>query len=295
MRKIIPVVLVAFLISCAGNPAEYKSCEIYSFNGKKKGSEAVSSIVIINNETAGFDAEITSPLIPAFTVTGEAFFRSETIVEIMVEKVVVLSNWPNGWTYGEWEASGKITLQKSGDVWICRVMDQIELWEIMAGGIRYYDDYYRKEDGIQKVKSRMDRIKAVCRHLHDENLFPDMFGSVKKDTSHGAGMNDLLMPYMFPEIAGKNRMFMKKPGRSELSTVEQEKNYVYGSDIRWRKDFTGYMFPEYLHEIRNSGTLWRDYEEAPELFMSVYNFNNYLRNVLDGISFVKDKKRKDKK
>lgn len=291
VKTAITVSMIFLMVSCAGNSRIYRSEEIYSFVGKKKGREPVTQIIVKKSGSDNLEAEITSPLIPAYVIRGETIFDGGKNVTIMLESVTILSGWPNGWTHGEQEASGIIELTRSDNIWHCTVKEKPEFWEITGGEIRYYDDYFRKDNGLQKVKSRLERISAVCSHMHEERLFPPVLGSTGKDTNYGRGMDKIIKPYLFPELSGAKSMLPQYKDKEG----DGREHYIYGADIRWRKDYTEIMFPDFLRAIRNSGTMWRDYEEAPELFMSIYNMDYYFRNILENSEFKSDKKERHEK
>ena len=268
------------LISCAGYSARYDSTEKLFFAGKKKGGEELTVIGVRDKNAERGSADILSLLLPALRIHGEAFYSDNENIIIKIDSISVIANWPNGWTSGEWEASGTVVLEGgAGDSFRCRVTEPIMLWDIKKGETRYYDTYYRKDDGLQKVRNRMERIKEVCRFLQDRNEFPSMFGDIKKETAYGKSMNDLLLPFLFPETVD-----FKKTA-AEWST-DSAVEYSSGAEMRWISDYTRAVFPEHLQKLRDSGTIWRDYEEAPELFMSVYNLQYYLQHILDSSDFI---------
>ena len=57
--------------------------------------------------------------------------------------------------------------------------------------------------------------------------------------------------------------------------------WVKAEDIRWNTGYTERVFPEHLREIRNSGTLLRDWEEAVEWLYVEYEWDR-LTEMLSG-------------
>jgi hypothetical protein len=55
-----------------------------------------------------------------------------------------------------------------------------------------------------------------------------------------------------------------------------------GAGIVWDKQYTEKIFPEQYIELRNSGTLYRDFEEAQELFYTIYNLDYVMNTYLQG-------------
>ena len=56
---------------------------------------------------------------------------------------------------------------------------------------------------------------------------------------------------------------------------------VRGADLIWRTDYTEAVFPESLRSLRDSGTLFRDWEESPDLVLSFYNLDHVLASVIE--------------
>ncbi len=281
--------LLFLIMSCAGYQYKYISTDDYYFIEKKKKNSPVTVIGIKSDEDKGITADIMSPLIPAVTIHGEAVFVDYETVVIKIASISVLSNWPNGWTSCEWEASGIVNLEKSDDIWKCSIKEPVERWDIKKGEIRYYDTYFRNQEGLQKTKNRVERIDAVCRYLHEEELFPDLLGSTKKDTNMGRGMNKILIPYLFPETLDTGKRFSKRRNDGGFAYTGLFSEFLYGAEMLWSEGYTKAVFPDNLHTLRNSGTIWRDYEESPELFLSIFNMNYYFSNILNNSIFEKNK------
>ncbi len=288
-NKTIALLLSAFFIlfSCAGNSGRYDSKEKLFFAKKKKDGGVLTAIEISNGSGESGFALISSPSLPAFRIKGEAFYPDEKSIMIRVDSISVISSWPNGWTAGEWEASGLVLLEGSGETYRCVLKEPVMLWDIKKGEIRYYDTYFRKDDGLQKARNRMERIKEVSRFLRERNKFPAVFGDIKKETIYGKSMNDSLAPFLFPETVNQKKRAVKESIDPAFIKGNNKKEYSYGAEKRWRSDYTRALFPQHLQNLRDSGTIWRDYEEAPGLFMSVYNLEYYLQHILDGSDFIK--------
>ena len=147
---------------------------------------------------------------------------------------------------------GKIISQKNENAWTVKITEPFETWEVIKGEVRYFDDCYRDEKGLKKVKNRMTRIKAINLFLK-ENNFGEFFGHIWFKTTYG------------------------EPFRKKLKKFLFNKNTEY---------------PDYLIKLKESGTIRRDFEEAIGLFFMDYNMEYYFNNILEDAIFIENIKSK---
>ncbi|MBN2531480.1 MAG: hypothetical protein JXB88_01245 [Spirochaetales bacterium] len=285
---ILSILLVFILLfSCSTISARYKSGTTIA---REKGQTGKKNIAVLTQKQESGKktiATFTSPLFPAVTIYGEIEEQEYGFVYYMT-KVRLIANWPNGWTEGNYEASGKLLFTKVDERFTCHIEDPFKLWDITSGEIRYYNIYYRKEDGLVKVKNRVDRLCEISRFLKERGLSP-VYGHIKQKTMYGPGFTGEIIPFLFPER--KNFSKLEKEGLLPDEYYKTKGNFpvqtVWGADLSWRTDYTSVVFPEHLVPLRNSGTLWRDYEEAPLLFFSLYNITWFFDTAIHDESFIK--------
>lgn len=209
----------------------------------------------------------TDTLLPGMEIFGVVTEESGRDI-LYITGVRLFSNWSQGWTEGFFEASGKYMIEPYRDTYKLLELDPFELWNITAGEIRYHDTYYRGDDGLWKVKNRVDRLKELSRVLIEDMEMQHCIKDPKED----------LYMVLFPELGN----FSKLEESRVLPKVFIEKSYppeiVKGAGVKWRSDYTQALFPEHMWELRNSGTLYRDVQEAPDIFKSIYNLKFYFRN-----------------
>ncbi|MBN2616988.1 MAG: hypothetical protein JXR64_01610 [Spirochaetales bacterium] len=207
----------------------------------------------------------TSPNLPGFSISG-IVANEEGIDYLYITSVRMFSNWAGGWTEGFFEASGRYQLEKSGNNYKLTEIDPFELWDIVSGEIRYHDNYYRGDDGVWKVKNRVDRLKELCRVLTIDMGFNKYSGNLEKE----------IYPTLFPELYKFKKLEVK--GLLPKSYYESglEPKTVRANDIKWRVDYTQAVFPQEFWELRDSGTLYRDVLEAPDIFNSLYNLEEFF-------------------
>ena len=151
------------------------------------------------------------------------------------------NNWPNGWTQATFLLDGTGVLRSDGNTWTLKIDKMPSLDVPESASIRYFDTYIRDEKGLAEFSHRWERIQAVTADLsiHKFQQLPD----------HKA-----FEQYMFPEVYGY----------SSPSQTGQDLVPVLG--IEWNKKYTEGHFQERLWALRNSGSLYRDYQESPGLW-----------------------------
>jgi hypothetical protein len=234
-------------------------------------------------------AALTSPLFPAVTIYGDIEKQGQGFI-YYITNARLFARWPNGWTEGNYEASGKLIFTGVDGRITCHVEDPFELWDIISGELRYYDVYYREEDALWKVKNRVDRLCEISRFLKERKLSP-VYGHIKRKTFYGPGFTKQMKSFLFPERVNFSKLEKKGQLPDEFYRKKGEfpEQTLWGADLWWRADYTKAVFPEYLWQLRNSGTLWRDFEEAPLLFFSLYNIPHFFDSIIEDESFVKIK------
>jgi subtilase family serine protease len=91
---------------------------------------------------------------------------------------------------------------------------------------------------------------------------------------------DYWKPRLFPELVS-NR---KRPPEYTANTG----GWVRADSVSWNSAYTEFLCPEELWELRNSGALLRDWEEAlPWIYME-YSWD-YIIKSLNGINLLKVK------
>ena len=186
----------------------FTSCATLNETYQGKSTKTVK-INIKFHEDKGEWFELTSHHIPAAKLMGSYEQKNTGETFFYIEKIILLCSWFNGWTHGEFEASGSFKLINRDSGFSFSMVDQIEFWDIIKGEIRYNDDYYRNEDGLRKVKYRIERFQEFVQFLKKQELLPFYPNShrgivlnkkFKQDITHLA----------FPEIYGYRRLEKKQ-------------------------------------------------------------------------------------
>ncbi len=258
MKVTIKIVLTLNLIltlSCSTLVTKYYSKEKLTIKGfEEKDSKLPLSNFFIKKDAKGkifgeFISEYTLPVV----FLGEISSDVSGDVIFYIYKIKYTTSWPNGFTEGENDASGAIKFHKEGNVYKAAVVENVEFWDLKKGIVRFFDDYYINEEGLEKVKNRMERLKSIVKYLisvKNEGL-PEYFENAYFDTINVKSFWSAVKPKLFDK-------------KREL--------------------------PKELEELRKTETLLRDWEESYELMFALYNFDYFFKNILPDLDFVEKQK-----
>lgn len=251
MFQIIIFIIILFLNGCQTITKKIISKEkfINKENSIFKSKKAKTKLIIKkdskNNKLYGY---LTSPFIHWANIIGE-IEKNKNGFKFLISEFRILTNWPNGYTYGEYEASGIIDIEKKqSGYYAIKILEPFELWDLQKGEIKYFDDYYRFEEGLNKVKNRMDRIRTINKFIKENNFF-EYYGRIYFKSSYSDSYKKTMRLFLFNKQTS---------------------------------------FPKHLIKIKETGTLKRDFEEAIGLFFMDYNLDYYLNKILDNAEFIEE-------
>jgi hypothetical protein len=211
---------------------------------KSAGPEEAMEIRELRSRAGERSIGITLNRFPAMTIRGSApgeggiFFL--TSLEYLGSSVA-------GWNEYTLDISGSGTLALGETEAEMRILQPPEAAEISRGRIHRYDTRITGEEALTSLRGRRDRIAALAEWMR-----------AREDAPAGLNRKDFekyWKPVLLPEMTGNNR-------RPEGWRHETDQ-WVRAEDIRWNTGYTARVFPEELRAVRDSGTLLRDWEEAP--------------------------------
>lgn len=207
-------------------------------------------------------------------------YESDNLI-FEIENIMIFSNWANGWTSAKLSAYGKLSFKKDGSMFFVSVIEPLSIWRTQSGSIKYFNDYYTGDDGLKKVDDRLKRIMEFVLVLKSEFKNAPFYNIYHKN-SNGKTFYQSSREFLFPETV--NLQILK-----EKTNKFFDKNDSFSFGYIWSHAYSKKILPEELRELRNSGTIWRDFEEAAGIFLFYYNLN-YYNEYLDGSEFtvVKD-------
>ncbi|HPO02417.1 MAG TPA: hypothetical protein PL077_03655 [Treponemataceae bacterium] len=173
-----------------------------------------------------------------------------------VREVRWFSNWNDGWTEAVLFADGTARLvpsEKKGETAVFE--GPVLLDEPYSAGIRYRDTVIVGAEATSAFNRRLDRIEAAVEFLSAREELRERAKS-RKTFIRGAGS------LLFPEVYGYPDG--SRPG------PKQADNRSKAEGISWDLAYSAEYIPAELAEIRNSGTLFRDWEETADLFYFIF-------------------------
>ena len=132
--------------------------------------------------------------------------------------------------------------------------------QISFGRIRRYDTRITGNEALTYLRNRHERILALTEWMHDQEGHPQ--GMSLGDFERHWG------PILFPELA-------RRRARPQ-GWLQQGDTRVRAENISWNIGYTERAFPELLWNVRNSGTLLRDWEEALEWIHLKYEWGDLV-------------------
>ncbi|MDR0551821.1 MAG: hypothetical protein LBG72_07365 [Spirochaetaceae bacterium] len=135
----------------------------------------------------------------------------------------------------------------------------IETVNIRAGAVRRGATRLEGERALVELRRREERIDALVAWMKKEGgefTLKAEEGNLRTREKFDAYWKPVLLPEISP---AKNRPDMYK------NLINENKGgikYEWGEDVFWNADYTSLIFPEYMRRFRDSGALWRDWDEA---------------------------------
>jgi hypothetical protein len=167
----------------------------------------------------------------------------------------------HGWNEYRLILSGTGSLNMDEKTAILAIPHGIETVQITSGRIHRYDTRITGNDAIASLNNRRERILALVEWMAGQDA--------PSGASVNAGVKDFekyWKPLLLPETVSKSRQ--------PPDWQHEGDSWVKAEDIRWNAGYTGRVFPEELWQVRNSGTLLRDWEEALPWIYLEYEWEN---------------------
>lgn len=190
---------------------------------------------------------------------------------LTVETYHWFSTWRDGWTEVTFAASGELFAEnQKGFFTITPGAIPPALEYPQQAQVRYRDTIIEGPEALRLFTNRWERIASTCAFLKTDS---------EPDTQSFKIFSSSTERFLFPEVYGL-RDGSKKP-------VPAKENRIQAEGVSWDGEYTQKTFPEQFREVRNSGTLFRDWEEDAPLFYAVYNWEELLQGL--GKAVVKRK------
>jgi hypothetical protein len=141
---------------------------------------------------------------------------------------------------------------------VLTISKEIEAVQITAGRIQRHDTRITGGEALTYLRNRRERVVAAVEWM-----------ASLEGTPQKRGLDDFeeyYKPLLFPEMVSAKR----RPS----GWLKEGDLRIKAEDIWWNTGYTERVFPEELKEIRNSGTLFRDWEDALSWIYLEYEWGN---------------------
>jgi len=258
------VTVTILLASCATFPAKE--------SWKSKGEALPRGLSVEIGPDAAF--RIRGGALEGAVLSGRAA-RDGELWTLTIDRMDWFNNWAEGWTEASFEADGELALMPKGEAWAVVAARAPSIGKPTSASIRLYGDYFVGEAALGLISRRWDRIKAAAELLRQR--FPgawydyserkkvvfvwDLFARRVDSFDRGVRV------FLFPELYGYASAGAPPPRRDHGTSR--------GESISWDTEYSAAAFPEALREVRNSGTMLRDFEEGLGLWRLAFCWDEF--------------------
>ena len=216
-------------------------------------------ILVVERKGKEQSVRITTDKFPMMKLYGTVPDRNENI---HINSLEYLGGNTHGWIEFTLELSGEGSLS-FGKTPVFMLKGEIDPVQITSGRIQRYDTRITGLEAVTALRNRRERISALVEWMRSSG------NSGAEEAGKIENFEKYWKPIVFPETVSK-----KKRPANWLRENDQIKK---SEDIRWNTSYTERVFPEELVNIRNSGTLLRDWEEALAWIYLEYNWDNIIK------------------
>ena len=242
-----------------------KKTALYSSGGKEK--EVKIELKEMRSKDGDSFIEITNSQWPGLALRGS---RPGADGGFHLLEARFLSSHVFGWNELNYELLGSgnfLSKRESGGV--LHIDEGPERVQISSGKIRLKNSRLTGNAALIPLKNRRERLLALTGWMDEwqlNNGNPTHFDTQDK-------FKEYWKPLLFPELVSAK----KRPQNYSASGAEWRRT----DGVKWNLSYTQNLFPEALWEFRNSGAMYRDWEEAlPWIFME-YSWNSIISSIND--------------
>jgi hypothetical protein len=254
-----------------GSSRAEKNIAVYRTARKDGNGMGVTKV---RNKAGACSFVITLEQFPSIQIRGSA---PDEQGAFHLTSLDYLGGSPHGWNEYRLDLAAGGSLVLGETTATLSIPDEIISVEISAGRIRRFDTRITGDEALTSLGNRRERVLALTKWMNaaskDENV---PRGIDRKD------FEKYWKPVLFPELVSKK----KRPQgwRQEGDTLAR------AEDIRWNTGYTERVFPEEQWNLRNSGTMLRDWEEAFEWIYVEYSWGHITELLSQETVLYKTKK-----
>ena len=258
-----------------GNAFKEKTSALYR---SEKTNNAVIELEEITFKDGEEALQITSSAWPSLALRGS--YTGNGDIEFLEARI--LSSHVNGWNelniqllgVGHFSANDSSRTLRSPS--LLRIPGKIERVEITDEKIRLKSSRLTGSAAGTALKNRRERILALTEWM-DEYLqknYSPVFANQRQ-------FENYFKPLLFPELHSKK----KQSEKYKTLFPKESSEWTMGDGVKWNRSYTEYLFPQELWELRNSGSLLRDWEEALPWMFIEYSWDSIIKSLDDATLF----------
>jgi hypothetical protein len=240
-----------------GSAFAEKTVAVYRTEKKSRKSAGIE-LQEMQNKAGERSVIITLDKFPAIKLRGSV---PDENGEFHLSSLDYLGGNTNGWNEYRLEISGEGNMTPGENSLSFSINPEIETLQISSGKIRRFDTRLTGTEALASLNNRHERITAIAEWMKGHN-------TTEEGTSPAADKKTFEKywePVLFPELVSRS----KRPADWQREGDQWNR----AEDILWNTSYTERVFPELLREIRNSGTMLRDWEEALEWLFVLYEWD----------------------
>ena len=222
------------------------------YRSPAKGRETVFEIKELKTKDGQELLEITNSEWPSLALRGNKPGASR---RLELTEARFLSSHVNGWNEFTLDLLGHAFFSESHGLF--SISEEVERVHISSGKIRLKSNRLTGDGALSSLRNRRERILALTEWMGKY----EQTGLVNQSVfANQKEFEKYWKPLLFPELVSKK----KRPTDYSAENAEWRR----ADSVKWNKSYTQLLFPEELWELRNSGALLRDWEEAlPWIYM----------------------------
>ncbi|MCL2127086.1 MAG: hypothetical protein FWH38_02430 [Treponema sp.] len=251
---------------------------------KEDGAAFDMEIREMANKAGERSVAITLDDFPAVKIRGTA---PDEQGNFELKSLDYLGSSAHGWNEYRLDLFGAGKLKLGDTAASLSLPGAVEAVQISSGSIKRYDTRITGTEAVSSLRNRRERILALAEWMNsEENPYA---GNAAAEVKSQDDFEKYWKPVLFPEITRKKKIPVIYIGDSWQHEDDQ---WQKAEGIRWNTGYTEKVFPELLRNIRNSGTMLRDWEEAPDWLFVECNWDRILELLSEETTLVKKVKGK---
>lgn len=227
-----------------------------------------------------FQFSMSGPLLESSEILGEAFLEEEGSWLIHLDTLEWFHNHPQGWSEGRFALWGTLRIRQdlSGSGWTMEVVETPWIDSVLEGSIRYKDSIIGDNRGRDLLHRRWLRVTTLTP-LFQENLSENHYLQIHQNRKDKSALNfeQELGSFLLPEVYGYPE---------GIAAAVNPEALFYAQQREWDGLYTASILPKEWRDLRNSGTLYRDFKEGLPLMWVSYNWDWLWTEALSHAEFT---------